>query len=45
MRRSDPGGGPHGLGFGCLAAAILAAAVAAVAAALWVIFAWGVNQA
>lgn len=42
MRRSDPGGGPNGLGFGCLAAAILAAAIAA---ALWVIFAWGVNQA
>ncbi len=41
MRRNDRGGGPHGLGFGCLAAAILAG----VAAALWVIFAWGVNQA
>jgi hypothetical protein len=42
MRRNDRGGGPHGLGFGCLAAAILAGVAAA---ALWVIFAWGVNQA
>lgn len=42
MRRSDQGDGPQGLGFGCLAATILAGVAAA---ALWVIFAWGVNQA
>lgn len=42
MRRGNDGGGLGGLGFGCLAATIL---VAAIAAALWVIFAWGVNQA
>jgi hypothetical protein len=42
MRRGDDGSGLKGLGFGCLAAAILAAGAAA---ALWVIFAWSVNQA
>jgi hypothetical protein len=42
MRRGNNGGGLGGLGFGCLAATILAGVAAA---ALWVIFAWGVNQA
>lgn len=42
MRRRNEGSDLKGLGFGCLAAAILAAGAAA---ALWVIFAWGVNQA
>jgi hypothetical protein len=42
MRRGDGGEGLEGLGFGCLAVVVLAAAIAA---ALWVIFAWGVNRA
>lgn len=41
MRRRNEGSDLKGLSFGCLATAILAAG----AAALWVIFAWGVNQA
>jgi len=42
MRRGDDGRVLGGLGFGCLAAAILGGVVAA---ALWVIFVWDVNQA